>query len=76
MFLATLEGDAQPAAVEGLLLLPPDRLPMLEQTPTVAEVEAAGGEVRAHEVVAPETRLWLHPNEDVSLAARLLPEPA
>lgn len=70
-FLAAAVEEAVPGDVEGVLLLPPGQFPALDGTPTLAEAERAGAELRAREPLAPETRLWLHPYESLRVALPL-----
>ena len=71
-FLANPTGPLEPGDVRALLLLPVAELAALERTPTVAEVQRAGGEIIAADEPDPETRVWLHPRETIRVVVPLL----
>jgi ADP-ribose pyrophosphatase YjhB (NUDIX family) len=73
LFAARLKGQPRPGDdVVALLLLRPGDWGLLEESPTVADAEAAGMQVIEARPLARETRLWVDPDEAMRAVAPLI----
>ena len=73
LFAAHLTREPRPGDdVVALVLLPPGDWNLLERTPTVAEVEAAGMRVVEARPLERATRLWVDPDEAMRAVAPLV----